>query len=345
MRSSSIASPSSWWNIGTCVASAVSGRYTRPGHHDVDRRLLELHRAHLHRRGVRAQQHLLGEVEGVLRQPRRVLGRVVERREVVVLVLDLGALDDREAEPDAHVLHAPADLRDQVQVADRHGRVAGQRHVHAVLDQAAVQLGGLELRGAPLQQRLERLAHLVGLLADRAALLGRQLADRAQRLRSAPTCAPGSARAAPPARRPTRRRSTAASASVRSWARSAMAGHPIVRPRRGRCVAAIATLSDSAAPPGCAPRSALAARPAARPRSAPRQSTSGRRSARRSPSVRSPCALERQRVPAQLARSRPAPAAARTASPCSPAPPSASTGRRSRARGPPGRRRARARSG
>ena len=150
--SSSIARPSSWWNIGTCVASGVSGRYTRPGHDDVDRRLLELHRAHLHRRGVGAQQHVLGEVEGVLREPRRVLGRVVERGEVVVLVLDLGALDDREAEPDADVLHAPPDLRDQVQVADRQragrpGRVTSTRSSARRRSSSA----RLELRGAPLR--------------------------------------------------------------------------------------------------------------------------------------------------------------------------------------------------
>ena len=150
-------------------------------HDDVDGRRLRLHRAHLHRRGVRAQQHALGQVEGVLRQPRRVLGRVVERREVVVVVLDLGALEDREAEPDEDVLHAPADLRDEVQVAGRERRVTGQRHVDAVLREAPVELGRLELLGALGELALERLPDLVRLLPDRAALLRRQLADRAQR--------------------------------------------------------------------------------------------------------------------------------------------------------------------
>ena len=150
-------------------------------HDDVDRRLLRLHRAHLHRRGVRAQQHVLGQVEGVLRRPRRVLRRVVERGEVVVLVLDLRALEHREAEPDEDVLHLAPDLGDQVQAAGRLRRVARQRHVDAVLGQAAVELRGLELRGPLLEQLLERHAHLVGRLAHRPALLGRQLADRAQR--------------------------------------------------------------------------------------------------------------------------------------------------------------------
>ena len=88
-----------------------------PGNDDEDRRLLRLHPADLHRRGVGAQEHVaragrhrqrravgadeLGvgaerarvDVEGVLEQPRRMPGRVVERGEVVVVVLDLGPLE------------------------------------------------------------------------------------------------------------------------------------------------------------------------------------------------------------------------------------------------------------
>ena len=225
--SSSMARPSSWWNIGTCVASGVSGRYTRPGHHDVDRRRLRLHRPHLHRRGVRAQQHLIGEVEGVLRRPRRMLGRMVQRGEVVVLVLDLRALDDREAEPDEDVLHLAPDLRDQVKAAGRLRRVARQGHVDPVLGQAAVELRGLELGGALAEQLLERHPHLVRGLA-RPARAGPAAARRSSAAsRSARTCGRGSARAAPRARRCPRLPRMAASASLRSWSRSAIGGHPI----------------------------------------------------------------------------------------------------------------------
>ena len=53
------------------------------GRDDVDRRPLRLHHAHLHRRRVRAQQHLLRlaepHVERVLHRARRVPGREVER--------------------------------------------------------------------------------------------------------------------------------------------------------------------------------------------------------------------------------------------------------------------------
>ena len=63
------------------------------------------------------------------------------------------------------------------------GRIAGQRDIDAVGDQARVELGGLKLRRAIGDRRLEVAAGQVGRLADRAALLGRQLGDAAQDLR------------------------------------------------------------------------------------------------------------------------------------------------------------------
>ena len=120
------------------------------------------------------------EVERVLHRPRRVVGRDVERREVVVVELDLGALDDVEAHAQEDVLDLAPGLGDQVQVAGRQRRVAGQRDVDAVLGQAALELGVLERGRALAEHRLERLAHLVRGLADRAALLRRQVADAAQ---------------------------------------------------------------------------------------------------------------------------------------------------------------------
>ena len=67
-----------------------------------------------------------------------------------------------------------------MQAADRLGGRAGQRHVDAVGREADVELGGLELGAAALDQRLERLARLVGGAAHDAALLGRELRDAAQ---------------------------------------------------------------------------------------------------------------------------------------------------------------------
>jgi hypothetical protein len=51
------------------------------------------------------------------------IGRI-QRGEVVVRVLDLGAVEDLVAEPDEDILDLAADLGDQVQVAARNG-VAG----------------------------------------------------------------------------------------------------------------------------------------------------------------------------------------------------------------------------
>ena len=67
-----------------------------------------------------------------------------------------------------------------MQAPDRRDRRAGQRDVDAVGDQPGVELGGGELAAARLDQRVERLARLVGGPADGAALLGRQLGHRAQ---------------------------------------------------------------------------------------------------------------------------------------------------------------------
>jgi hypothetical protein len=105
---------------------------------------------------------------------------MVERREVVVLVVDLRALEHGEAEPDEDVLHLAPDLRDEVQPAGRLRRVARQRDVDPVLREAPVELRRLELGGALREHALERDAHLVGGLADGAALLRRQLADGAE---------------------------------------------------------------------------------------------------------------------------------------------------------------------
>ena len=69
---------------------------------DADRRLLRQHRAHLHRRGVRAQHLPLAvrlrlEEERVVHLPRRMAFGEVERGEVVVVGLDVRTFGDREA--------------------------------------------------------------------------------------------------------------------------------------------------------------------------------------------------------------------------------------------------------
>ena len=61
------------------------------------------HRAHLHRRGVRAQHvlravGLLGDIERVVHLPRRMIGRDVQLGEIVVVEFDVRAFGDGEAE-------------------------------------------------------------------------------------------------------------------------------------------------------------------------------------------------------------------------------------------------------
>ncbi len=70
--------------------------------------------------------------------------------------------------------------RDQVQAPDRRQRRPGERDVDAVLPETGLELARGERLGLALERRLELPAGLVGGLADRAALLGRQLGDTAQ---------------------------------------------------------------------------------------------------------------------------------------------------------------------
>ena len=120
------------------------------------------------------------DVEGVLRQPRRVPGRVVQGREVVVVQLDLGALHDPVAKPDEDVLDLAQGSDQQVARTDRHRRGAGQGHVDRVGREAVRELGSLELRPPAREQLLQRLPGLVSGRADGAPLLGRQPGDPPQ---------------------------------------------------------------------------------------------------------------------------------------------------------------------
>ncbi len=84
------------------VAAVDAPRRDQP-----DRRLMLLHVADLHPRRMRPQQrrrrarsraHGGREIERVLHVARGMLGRHVERFEVVIVVFELGAFDDQEAE-------------------------------------------------------------------------------------------------------------------------------------------------------------------------------------------------------------------------------------------------------
>src|SRR5260221_3781120 len=83
---------------------------------DVYRRPLRLHRAHLDRRCVRTPQHRLArtepDVERVLHGACRMVGREVERLEVVPVELHLGTFGDLVAESDEYVLELAPDAGD-----------------------------------------------------------------------------------------------------------------------------------------------------------------------------------------------------------------------------------------
>jgi hypothetical protein len=70
--------------------------------------------------------------------------------------------------------------RDQVGVAERPRRRPRQGDVDAIGREPVLQLAGVELLGARLQQRLQLLARLVGSAANLATLLGGQLGDPPQ---------------------------------------------------------------------------------------------------------------------------------------------------------------------
>ena len=155
--------------VGHVVVAAV-GAARRD---DPVRRRLGLHVANLHRRGVGPEQHALArlvgtEIEGVVHLPRRVLGRDVERREIVEVVLDVGPFDDPEAhvgeDRDQLVQH----LADGMNGADRL-RARRQGDVHPLGREALVQVRPLQRRAACVdgigQLALDLVEPRAGLLA------------------------------------------------------------------------------------------------------------------------------------------------------------------------------------
>ncbi len=63
----------------------------RARHDDLQRRLAALHRADLHRRGVCSQQPAMRHEERILHIARRMVLGNIERLEVMVIVLNVGA--------------------------------------------------------------------------------------------------------------------------------------------------------------------------------------------------------------------------------------------------------------
>ena len=99
----------------SCDASTSSLRKTRPGAIIFSGGPEFFKRAHLHRRGVRAQQTAVFQPERVLHVARGMIGGDVERVEVVVLGFDLGAVEYGESQGDEQIFEFLLDLRDRMQ--------------------------------------------------------------------------------------------------------------------------------------------------------------------------------------------------------------------------------------
>ena len=155
-----------------------------PGRDHSDRsiRLVLLHRTCLHGRGLRAQQNILRDVEGILHIARGVILRQVERLKVVVVRLDLRAFLHRKAHLQKDFLDAVQRDRERMQMSDLH-RAAGQRDI----DLLGVDLGRQFTLGKFLRLLREELlefgSRLVDDLADARTFLLRNCAHAAHECR------------------------------------------------------------------------------------------------------------------------------------------------------------------
>ena len=131
---------------------------------------------------MRAQDDVVLDVEGVLRVARRVVLREIEQLEVVVVVLDLRALDHVKAHAGEHVDQLILHEGDRVHAAQRRvlarfGDVDGLAcELLFLLELFDFAVQRVELRG-------ELFAHLVDHLAGLRAHVRGELAHRAQQHR------------------------------------------------------------------------------------------------------------------------------------------------------------------
>ena len=280
------------------------------------------------------------DVERVLRHPRRVAGRVVERGEVVVVELDLGPLHHPVAEADEDVLDLALGAHEQVLRRARRRRGARHRDVDRAGGQRA-----LELRAPRARPRVRR---------------ARPRAPCARRSRSEPTgAALGGPEVGDPAQDRGQLRLAAQVADPQLLELAGVGGRG--DRRRGLLAQAFDPLNHQAAD-DIRPMAMAAAAATFSDSTPSRSGIVHSRSQRGRELLREPLALARRRMSAPTGPSsggappwatRPTTGAraqpgsprrdrhARRSSPCSPAPPSGRTGPRSPARARPSRRPAR----
>jgi hypothetical protein len=149
--------------------------------HDVHRQLAFQQRADLHRRGVGTQNQprsVRADLERVLFAAGRVIGREVQRVEVELLGLDLGAFGQFPTHRDEHVGDVIGEDGDGMPGPDR---LAGrrQRHVNALRNEG----GSIAFGAQDLDSGVERDLHGRAGLVDAAAGIGAVcLGESAERL-------------------------------------------------------------------------------------------------------------------------------------------------------------------
>ena len=146
------------------------------GNHAYGQRV-RLHRAYLHGRGLRAQQHavILRQVEGVAPLAGRMVLRRVELCEVIFGKLYLRSLEYFKAHADKNVLYLVENVIHGVLVADR-GLAARHGDIHGLALEPALKEAGLNVAAALVQPLLKLGADLVCKLAHDGALLRGELA-------------------------------------------------------------------------------------------------------------------------------------------------------------------------
>ena len=108
--------------------------------------------------------------------------RNVQRLEVVVVVLDLGSLDDLKTETDENVLKLGLHQRERVPAADDR-RLGGQGDIHRLCRELRLKRSLVRRRLLLLDQVLDIGANLVCHLPDFRSLLGGELPHAAQHAR------------------------------------------------------------------------------------------------------------------------------------------------------------------
>ena len=141
------------------------------GGEDADRRALLLHYMNLNGGGLRAKQHVVRYIEGVLRIACRMLRGNVQRLEVVVVKLDFGTLGDGVSHSDEDVLDLVLNAAERMDVTEGHV-LAGYGDVKLFRTERTVAHRGFHFGLAAFDLCLDLSTDLVGALTERGTLLG-----------------------------------------------------------------------------------------------------------------------------------------------------------------------------